>query len=60
MNLEQMDFSNVQCTACGNVGYLRIEFRWELTGPVVDREAPMTKWPWMVCEFCLSECKGKQ
>lgn len=60
------DLSGVQCTACGAVGQLRIETRlearplgtWSLSGNNLKTSA--IEWPWMVCDACKAECKGKQ
>lgn len=60
------DLSGVQCTACGVIGQLRIESRleakplgtWSLSG--VQEKRVLESWPWMVCDACLAECKGKR
>jgi hypothetical protein len=65
MSMTTPDLSGVQCTRCGVVGQLRIETRleakplgtWSLSG--VQTKAVLESCPWMVCDACEAECKGK-
>lgn len=58
--------TDVQCTACGAIGSLRIETRLEakpfgtfsLAG--VQTKTVLQNWPWMVCDSCRAECRGKR
>lgn len=59
------DLSQAYCRRCGTVGSLRIEMRlvvkpfgeFSLAGEGVNTTA--TEWPWMVCDACGAESKGK-
>ncbi len=58
------DLSEVPCKACGKCA-LRIEERfeakpigtWSLAG--VQTKLTGTMWPWMVCDACGRESRGK-
>lgn len=65
MDLDVSQLAAVPCTACGKVGGLRIEERlearplgtWSLAGAQLKVNA--RRWPWMVCDHCKAECRGK-
>ncbi len=59
------DLSHIPCTKCHQAGGLRIEMRIEadplgsssLAGIMIKTTA--REWPWMTCDLCGSECRGK-
>lgn len=66
----ELDLSEVPCTKCQLPGGLRIEMRTEveakplgsysLAGEQVKVSAHVSDRPWMVCDLCNAECKGKR
>jgi hypothetical protein len=69
-DLSKVDLSEIPCSRCLVAGGLRIEMRktlqgkplgtFSLSGRTMKVSASWVEWPWMVCDLCQGESRGKR